>query len=79
MFRPVRILSLVIALASAGLGGCGQKGSLYLPDDPSAAGRATLVQTLIPGTARAPASGASAAAPAQRPTPPPAPETIQIE
>jgi hypothetical protein len=71
-----------MTLAWAGLAGCGQKGSLYLPDDPASAGRATLVQTLIPGSPRAPASGASAAAPARKrrpPAPPPVPDTIEIE
>ncbi|MDR0275211.1 MAG: lipoprotein [Burkholderiaceae bacterium] len=67
MFRSA---ILVLAVALAGLGGCGQKGSLYLPNEPASAGRATLVQTLLPGTARAPASSASAAAPAPAPPPP---------
>jgi predicted small lipoprotein YifL len=42
------------------LSGCGQKGSLYLPVGEAAAGRATLPQTLAPGTAVDPSNPASA-------------------
>jgi len=48
------------------LGGCGQKGPLYIPtDDPAAAQRATLPQALLntvraPKTPQPPASSASA-------------------
>ncbi len=37
-----------IAAVLAGAAGCGQKGSLYLPTDPAAAGRATLPQLVVP-------------------------------
>lgn len=43
-----------LALAAAGvaiLAACGQKGPLFLPTEPAAAGRATLPQTLAPSTA----------------------------
>jgi len=55
----------VIAGLAASLGGCGQPGALYLPNEPAAARRATLPQTLIPGVradgaAQPPASPASA-------------------
>ncbi|HEY1226834.1 MAG TPA: lipoprotein [Ramlibacter sp.] len=38
------------AIVLLGLSACGQRGPLYLPTDPAAAGRATLPQVLIPGT-----------------------------
>jgi predicted small lipoprotein YifL len=38
----------------AALGGCGQRGPLYLPTDPAAAGRPTLPQILVPGTVTQP-------------------------
>jgi predicted small lipoprotein YifL len=41
------------------LAGCGQKGALYLPTGDAGAGRATLPQTLRPGTAVEPANPAS--------------------
>lgn len=34
----------------AGLAGCGQRGELFLPADPAAAGRATLPESLRPGS-----------------------------
>jgi predicted small lipoprotein YifL len=50
-------------LVSAGmallLAGCGQKGPLYLPTEPSAANRATLPQSVRPA-ALSPAAPASA-------------------
>jgi len=51
----------IVATATL-LGACGQKGPLYLPESPAAAGRATLPQTLFTPKARAPADRASAAA-----------------
>jgi len=52
---------------AASLSGCGQPGALYLPNEPAAARRATLPQTLIPGmradgVAQPPAAPASAPA-----------------
>ncbi|MDR3451784.1 MAG: lipoprotein [Rhodoferax sp.] len=55
-------LTLTVLLA---LSACGQKGALFLPTEPAAAQRATLVQTLSPGQAAqasTPASAASAPA-----------------
>lgn len=57
------------------LGGCGQKGSLYLPTDPAAAQRATLPQIInatmpfVSGDP-APLPPASAASKASAPLPP---------
>ena len=42
-----RVLAAAALLA---LSACGQRGPLYLPTDPAAAGRPTLPQVLIPGT-----------------------------
>lgn len=42
-----RVLAGAAALAA--LAACGQRGPLYLPNDPAAAGRPTLPQVLIPG------------------------------
>jgi predicted small lipoprotein YifL len=42
-----RVLAAAALLAS--LAACGQRGPLFLPHDPAAAGRATLPQVLIPG------------------------------
>ena len=73
-----KIQSIVKGSASIVLGlllvACGQKGALYLPAAPEAAGRATLPQTLLPlpresvsdGTATAPKATASSAAPASQ-------------
>lgn len=65
----VRALILVGLAAIAGsltavLSGCGQPGVLYLPTEPAAARRATLPETLIPGSrqdnvAKPPAAPAS--------------------
>jgi predicted small lipoprotein YifL len=46
MLKMQRILAAVLLLAPglAALGGCGQKGNLYLPTDPAASGRAPLPQ-----------------------------------
>lgn len=45
--RPAGRRALALAALLA-LAGCGQKGPLYLPSDPAAAGRATLPETLAP-------------------------------
>ncbi len=48
---------LALAAAAVVLGGCGQKGDLYLPTTPAAANRATLPETLRPaGTTTPPAA-----------------------
>lgn len=41
-----RVLTGAAVLAS--LGACGQRGPLFLPTDPAAAGRPTLPQILVP-------------------------------
>ena len=61
-------------LVSVLLSGCGQKGALYLPTGDAAAGRATLPETLRPGTTGAttavnPANAASVPTGAATPTP----------
>lgn len=67
-----------LAVGAAGLvAGCGQRGPLYLPTDPAAAGRATLPELMTPDSLRsspstsspsssqaAPAPAAAASAPA---------------
>jgi predicted small lipoprotein YifL len=53
-------LRLALAAGVVGaLGGCGQKGTLFLPTGEAAAARATLPQTLVP--AAEPASAPPAA------------------
>jgi len=59
---PARRLALAAAVVAA-LAACGQKGPLFLPTDPAAAGRATLPETLSPSTSvSSPRSAASAPA-----------------
>ena len=48
---------LVVATQIAG---CGQKGPLFIPTDPTAQNRATLSETIRPAAATPPASPASA-------------------
>lgn len=54
MLRMPQILVRTIALGgiAAVLAGCGQKGPLYHPTEPAAAGRASLPQTLDPSADR---------------------------
>ena len=63
MVKTSQILVRAIALAAsaaalASLAACGQRGPLFLPTEPAARDRATLPQTLKPGSApaRAPTS-----------------------
>ncbi len=51
---------LLVAGAAALLGGCGQKGPLYLPTGEAAVGRASLPDVLSPSPAAVPAAAASA-------------------
>jgi predicted small lipoprotein YifL len=69
MLQTKRILvsALVLAASVAGLSACGQPGPLYLPTEPAAARRATLPQTLLPGT-RTDSAAPSPSAPASAPT-----------
>lgn len=54
-----------LAAGATGLVACGQRGALYLPTDPAAAGRATLPQLMTPESLRSSSSSSSnAAAPA---------------
>ncbi|PHM21654.1 MAG: hypothetical protein CK604_04555 [Curvibacter sp. PD_MW3] len=60
-------LAVIVASLTAVLTGCGQPGALYLPTEPAAARRATLPETLTPGSrqnnvATPPATPASAPA-----------------
>ncbi|WP_299763797.1 lipoprotein [Ramlibacter sp.] len=56
----LRTLALAAAVV-AGLAACGQKGPLFLPTEPAAAGRASLTEILAPSTAvSGPQSPASA-------------------
>lgn len=69
------VASVMCALtAIVALSACGQKGSLYLPNDPEFKQRATLpdiVRRQLPGGEPAPAkNAASAPAPAASATPP---------
>ncbi|RTQ34909.1 hypothetical protein EJP69_10950 [Variovorax gossypii] len=71
-------LMVCLAVGAAGLvAACGQRGPLYLPTDPAAAGRATLPELMTPDSLRsspstsstsssqtAPAPAAAASAPA---------------
>lgn len=54
---------LVSAAAVAALPGCGQKGPLFLPTGPEAAGRATLGETLTPNLSAIPPAAAASAPP----------------
>jgi len=53
-----------LVAGAAGLVACGQRGALYLPTDPAAAGRATLPQLMTPESLRSSSSSSSEAAPA---------------
>ncbi len=61
-------LMVCLAVGTAGLvAACGQRGALYLPTDPAAAGRATLPQLMTPDSLRSsssPSSSSSQSAPA---------------
>jgi len=71
MLNARQILVSVVGLGAlvVGLGGCGQRGPLYLPTGPEAAQRATLPQLLIPGGA--PAAQAPATPDPAQPAQPP--------
>ncbi len=75
---PQRIVALAAALFAADfLGGCGQKGPLFVPHTPAAAQRATLPQTAFGGT-DAPPPAATASQPAAARLPPPLPDLPEI-
>ncbi|MDR6519501.1 putative small lipoprotein YifL [Variovorax paradoxus] len=63
--RARAALMVCLAVGTAGLvAACGQRGALYLPTDPAAAGRATLPEILTPDSLRSSSSSSSQAAPA---------------
>ena len=63
-FQPLHRSILVSALTLAAmLGGCGQKGPLYIPETPAAAQRATLPQTVFGGSRPAQAASSPTQAP----------------
>jgi predicted small lipoprotein YifL len=65
--RARAVLMVCLAAGATGLVACGQRGALYLPTDPAAAGRATLPQLMTPESLRSSSSSSSstnAAAPA---------------
>ncbi|MCZ8220125.1 MAG: lipoprotein [Acidovorax sp.] len=66
MLKAPQILvrTLVLAASAAALFGCGQRGPLYLPTGPAAGQRATLPETLTPGSSAGSSAGAT-----QAPTP----------
>jgi predicted small lipoprotein YifL len=60
---------LIFGAAVLCIAACGQKGNLYLPTDPAAAQRATLVDTLTPGRPPASAVPTQPVTPTITPTP----------
>ncbi|MET3459302.1 MULTISPECIES: LPS translocon maturation chaperone LptM [unclassified Variovorax] len=79
--RARAALMVCLAVGTAGLvAACGQRGALYLPTDPAAAGRATLPEILTPDSLRSSSSSSSsssqaAPAPAAAASAPAAPTT----
>ncbi|HEX7866098.1 MAG TPA: lipoprotein [Variovorax sp.] len=62
--RARAALMVCLALGTAGLvAACGQRGALYLPTDPAAAGRATLPELMTPDSLRSSSSNQAAPAP----------------
>jgi predicted small lipoprotein YifL len=53
-----------LVAGAVGLVACGQRGPLFLPTDPAAAGRATLPQLITPDSLRPSSSSEAAPAPA---------------
>ncbi|HSV54001.1 MAG TPA: lipoprotein [Burkholderiaceae bacterium] len=70
MLNVSRILVSTVARAfvlggvTVTLAACGQKGNLFLPTEPAAVQRATLPESLRPGTPVAPAAATNPASPA---------------
>ncbi|TAG27093.1 MAG: hypothetical protein EAZ37_06165 [Burkholderiales bacterium] len=62
IIKPIVGLTCALALIFS-LSACGQKGSLALPKEPAAQGRATLPQVLNPASPAASPSAAPASAP----------------
>jgi predicted small lipoprotein YifL len=80
MLKVRQILVSVLGLCVLGvaLGGCGQKGPLYLPTDPAAANRATLPTLLKAPFSRADGSAPARTAPASDAAMPSTPVPIPI-
>ncbi|WP_176667935.1 lipoprotein [Variovorax sp. SG517] len=65
-------LMVCLAVGAAGLvAACGQRGPLYLPTDPAAAGRATLPELMTPESLR-PSSSTTSSTPSNQAAPAPA-------
>jgi len=62
--RARAALMVCLVAGTTALVACGQRGALYLPTDPAAAGRATLPQLMTPESLRSSSSSSSEAAPA---------------
>ncbi|MFS2098917.1 lipoprotein [Variovorax sp. Varisp85] len=62
--RARAALMVCLVAGTTALVACGQRGALYLPTDPAAAGRATLPQLMTPESLRSSSSISSEAAPA---------------
>ncbi len=74
-FTMLRIRQILVSVGTLAFGtvvltACGQKGALYIPTEPAAAHRATLLQTLRPGTPTPAASAPRPAAPTSSPSTP---------
>ncbi|WP_077001288.1 lipoprotein [Variovorax sp. KK3] len=66
--RQILVSAIGLVLVGVALGGCGQKGALYLPTDPAAKGRATLPELVMPRTGGSDAaSGGTGNTPVQPP------------
>ena len=62
--RQILVSAIGLVLVGVALGGCGQKGALYLPTGPAAQDRATLPDLLLPrSNDKDAASGGTGAAP----------------
>ncbi|MCB8745796.1 lipoprotein [Rhodoferax sp. U2-2l] len=73
LFKKNRARPLALAAVAVTLAACGQTGPLYLPTPPAGVHRATLPESLMPGSLRTTAPGAQATpAPAQAASQPPA-------
>jgi len=59
LFKKIRIFPLALAALAVTLAACGQTGPLYLPTPPAGVHRATLPESLIPGSLMKPAKAAS--------------------
>jgi len=66
--KSILVSAIVLATCMAGMTACGQPGALYLPVEPAAARRATLPQSLLPGTPAQAATATPANPPASAPS-----------